>query len=223
MGSGFQMAATKRAQPATHPTVYVGLALASVGLLLAVYAYTGTRIYDVRFALAAIGGALLAFAGIFTAAWGRAIMAARAQRSRRTLIHDDAVKAAEAVGAQPPTVAAPPEKKRFDFAASARRAFQRREKASREKEPAEVAAAPRGAFAFRRRSTPPPPPAPPEEPAPAPAPVEAPPVEVVPAVTAEPAVERITLKCPRCQTEFTAEGVRPFPIQCPSCGLAGTL
>ena len=203
------MATTKRAQPATHPTVHVGLALAAVGLLLALYAYTGTRIYDVRFALVAAGGALLAIVGIFVSAWGRAIMAARAQRSRRALIHDDALKVAqEGLAQPPPTVAEPPSKKRFDFKLGARKPKAPREEAAEKP-------AGRGAFAFKRRAAPPPP-APPAE--------ETAVVSVMAEAPAEgPVVERVTLKCPRCATEFSAEGVRPIPIQCPSCGLAGSL
>lgn len=215
------MAQTKRAQPATHASVYVGLALAAAGLLLAIYAYTGTRIYDVRFATVALGGALLAVAGIFVSAWGRAIMASRAQRSRRALIHDDALKANDAV-APPPTVAAPPSKRSFDFAKGARKLLQRKDKPADAERPL---ASGKGAFAFKRRAETPPPPAPAEEPAPPPrpaaqAPVEPPAPEAAPA---EPALERVTIRCPRCATESTFEGVRPFPISCPSCGLAGTV
>lgn len=215
------MAATRRAQPATHPTVYVGLALAAVGLFLALYAYTGTRIYDVRFAMVALFGALLAFAGIMTAAWGRAIMASRSSRARRAVIHDDAMKAEPALAQAPPTVAAPAEKKRLDL-----RKWIRRSKPAEE---AEKPAA-KGAFAFKRRAQSPPPPPPPEEP------VSAPPAESDPAPSASatsavedpaadeaPAIERLTVKCPRCSTQFTAEGVRPFSIECPSCGLTGKL
>jgi hypothetical protein len=209
-------APTKRAQPATHPTVYVGLALAAVGLLLALYAYTGTRIYDIRFVLVAIGGAALAIVGIFVSAWGRAIMASRAQRSRRALIHDDALRVVEEGLAPPPTVAEPPSKKRFDFKLGARKP-----KAPRE-EPVEKPA--KGAFAFKRRAAPPPPPAPPAEEGPVVAVVAEPHPAAAPlAASAEPALERVTVRCPRCATEFTAEGVRPIPITCPSCGLAGSL
>lgn len=220
------MAETKRAQPGTHPTVYAGLALATVGLLLALYAYTGTRIYEVRFALVAAGGAFCAILGIFVSAWGRAIMAARAQRSRRAVLHDDARRAADEGLAPPPTVAAPVSKKRFDFKLGARKP-----RPAREDAPEKPAA--KGAFAFKRRAAPPPPPAPPAEEAPVdlappePAPPLPEPAPVV-AVSAEPApaapaLERITVRCPRCSTEFTAEGVRPIPILCPSCGLAGSL
>lgn len=221
------MAATRRAQPATHPTVYVGLALATVGLFLALYAYTGTRIYDVRFAFMALLGALLALAGIMTAAWGRAILSSRATRARRATIHDDAIKAETDLAQTPPTVAAPAEKKRLDLRKWARRA----KPAPAGEEEAKPAA--KGAFAFKRRAATPPPPAPPEERAAAPvdgavATADAPPSEApaaaAPVVDAEPpAIERLTVKCPRCSTQFVAEGVRPIPIQCPSCGLAGKL
>lgn len=217
------MATTRRAQPATHPTVYVGLALAAVGLLLALYAYTGTRIYDVRFALVAAGGALCAIVGIFVSAWGRAIVASRAQRSRRGLARDDALAAArETSSSPPPTVAAPASKKRFDFKLGARKPRPAKEPAS------EAPAAAKGAFAFKRRAAPPPPPPPPAgeasvvlaAPEPAHPSAQAPATE---AASAEPVLERVTVKCPRCATEFTAEGVRPIPIACPSCGLAGSL
>lgn len=206
-------APTKRAQPPTHPTVYVGLALAAIGLMLALYAYTGTRIYDIRFVFVAVGGAVLALGGILLSAWGRAIMAARAQRSRRALIHDDALKAAQEGLVPPPTVAEPPSKKRFDFKLGARKP-----KAPKE-ETAEKPAG-KGAFAFKRRAAPPPPPPPAEE-----APVVAVAAEAHPAAApaAEPALERVTVRCPRCSTEFSAEGVRPIPIACPSCGLSGSL
>src|SRR5687768_14750723 len=110
------MAATKRASPPTHPTVWIGLGLAGVGLLLALYAYTGTRVYDVMFAGVALAGGLLALGGILTAAWGRAIMSARASRERRQLIRKDAVIVADEIAHQPPpTVAEPATKKRFAF------------------------------------------------------------------------------------------------------------
>lgn len=187
--------ATKRQSPPTHPTVWAGLGLAAVGLLLAAYAYTGTRIYDITFAFVAVAGGLLALAGILTAAWGRAVMSARAQRSRRGLIHDDAVKAARAAHVaeeEPPTVAAPKEKRAFDLARAAKRLVPRlpqREKPD-----------PKAVFAFRSP--------PPAEPAPA-----APPTPAgVP--------ERVTLRCPQCDAKFTTVGVRPLTATCPSCGFA---
>lgn len=209
------MAATRRAQPATHPTVYVGLALATVGLFLALYAYTGTRIYEIQFALVALLGALLALAGIMTAAWGRAIMSSRATRARRTVMHDEAVKAESDLAEAPPTVATPKEKKRLDLRKWARKA-----------KPAEASGsdkpAAQGAFAFKRRAQAPPPTPPEETAAPASAPETAAAVDT-PAEADAPAIERLTVKCPRCATQFVAEGVRPIPIQCPSCGLAGKL
>ena len=224
------MATVKRAQPATHPTVYVGLALATVGLLLAVYAYTGTRIYDVRFALVALAGALLAMGGIFTAAWGRAIATARSARARRETLQKDARAMDPASFAPPPTVAATTEKKRLDLS----RWVPRRAKKDPDARPAEAAPARpakgAGAFAFRR-SAPPPPPAPPADEAPRheaplPAPVAAAdpaPIETAADPAAPPVLERVTVRCPRCATQATFEGVRPLPIQCPSCGLAGTV
>lgn len=126
----------KRQQPATHPTVWIGLAFASVGLMLAVYSYTGTRIYDVRFALVAFSGGFLALVGILLSAWGRSIMAARAQRARRAGVAPDRSVPVEGAS-PPPTVAAPREKRRFSFGL----------KAKKEAEPAKPAAV----FAFRRR------------------------------------------------------------------------
>ena len=111
-----RMAQVKKANvPPTHPSVYVGLALSAVGLLLAMYAYTGTRVYDVLYALVALLGALVAVAGILTAAWGRAIMASRAARARRATrvpVKGEPTPA-PADEEAPPTVAAPPSKKRF--------------------------------------------------------------------------------------------------------------
>lgn len=212
----------KRAQPATHPTVYVGLLMAIVGLLLAMYAYTGTRIYDITYAFIAIGGAATALVGILVAAWGRAVMAARAQRARRGLAtrakeSDIAVRVEET----PPTVAEPAEKKRR-LAMPPLPRLGRRKKDEGEAPPAKANAS---LFAFRRRNE--------AEAAPA---AEAAPqdvtfVEEAPAAhsganddpTADGAVVRITLKCPQCRTEFSAEGVQPIAIACPSCGLAGSV
>jgi hypothetical protein len=88
--------------------VYAGLALAVVGLLVALYAYTGTRVYEIGFALTALLGGLLALIGISTAAWGRSIMASRAARSRRGLFREEALRLDEAL----PTIAANAEKRR---------------------------------------------------------------------------------------------------------------
>ena len=213
----------KRAQPATHPTVYVGLLMAIVGRLLAMYAYTGTRIYDITFAFIAIGGAAIALTGILVAAWGRAVMAARAQRARRGLATrakeqetDVAIRVEEA----PPTVAEPAEKKRR-LAMPPLPKLGRRKKAEEngEARPAKANAA---MFAFRRRgasaSTEPTA----QEVSVAP---EAPPAAAPSGddPTADGAVVRITIKCPQCSTEFSAEGVQPIAIQCPSCGLAGSV
>lgn len=197
--------ATKRQSPPTHPTVWVGLGLAAVGLLLAMYAYSGTRIYDVRFAIVALVGGVFALSGILTAAWGRAVMAARASRSKRQLIAQDAMKLAEATEA-PPTVAEPPSKKRFDFRASARRILPQR--GAKEERPVEAAPAGRGAlFAFKRPASPAPE-APPAEP------------EPVAARPADAAPVKVTLRCPHCSTQFSAQGQRPLTATCPSCGFS---
>lgn len=190
----------KRQAPPTHPTVWIGLGLAGVGLLVAAYAYTGTRVYDITFALVAILGGLLALGGILTAAWGRAVMSARAQRSRRGLISDDARKAARvahvAVEEQPPTIAAPAAKREFRFAQAAKRLLPK-PGAPRAKK------AEGGASVFAFRST-----APLPSPSPSPSSV---------------AIERLTLKCPECATEFTSEGVRPFTASCPNCDFAAEI
>lgn len=36
-------------------------------------------------------------------------------------------------------------------------------------------------------------------------------------------VERVRMSCPGCSHAFTAEGVRPFDVACPRCGLEGVL
>ncbi|HEX2022259.1 MAG TPA: hypothetical protein VHH36_06065 [Candidatus Thermoplasmatota archaeon] len=208
------MAAPARRAPATHPTVYVGLGLAVVGLLLATYAYTGSRVYDSAFALVALAGGVLALLGIMTAAWGRAVMGARAQRRARG-------RPAPEPAPGLPTVAAPEgksEKRRIPFPIPRR--------AKRETGEAKPAS---NLFSFRRRSAPPPAPEEPAPPeavieAPAPEPVPAPPaVEVAvaeaPVAAPAPVLERVTLRCPRCATTFTAEGARPFAATCPSCAL----
>lgn len=182
--------------PPTHPTVYVGLGLATVGLLLAVYAYTGARVYDIVYAFVALAGGMIAAIGILTAAWGRAIMSARASRQRRGLIAEDAAKVAAAVGAEAsPTVAAPRSKRSFDFSRS------------KKERPKETTASGGSVFAFKRRE------------AAMERAVDATPVEAV----APAAPERLTVKCPDCGTVITAEGVRPIAVVCPSCGFSDRL
>lgn len=123
------MATVKRANvPATHPTVYVGLALAVVGLLLAMYAYTGARVYDIAFAFIAMAGGVLSLLGIMVAAWGRSIMASRASRARRGTFSRDAFSIARAEET-PPTIAAPSGKAQ---PAGALFAFRRKPPATRE-------------------------------------------------------------------------------------------
>lgn len=200
------MATVKKANvPATHPTVYAGLALAVVGLLVAAYAYTGTRIYNVVYAAIALVGGLLAFVGILTAAWGRSIMAARAARSKRGLDSGQRAATESLASEQPPTVAAPAEKKRFSFPMPKRR-------------PKEPEAAPGAVFAFKRRAAEPVAAA--AEPANTPEP-SAPLVTLAP--PASPELERVTLKCPQCATQFTTEGTRPMLATCPSCGFSATI
>lgn len=203
------MATVKKANvPPTHPSVYVGLALAAVGLLVATYAYTGTRVYDITFAVVALLGALLALGGILAAAWGRSIMAARASRSRRGAIQAEALKMEEDL----PTIAAPKEKKRF--------AFPLPKRAAKEKVPEGSGGA--AVFAFRRRTeeTPTPVEAAPVEAAAAPEPVEA---LAEPAAGAAGEPVRVTLRCPQCAETFSAEGARPFLATCGSCGFSATV
>lgn len=222
------MATVKKANvPPTHPTVWIGLALAVVGLLLATFAYTGARVYDILFAFIALLGAFLALAGILVAAWGRSIMAARASRSRRAGISQDALALARPVGAgeamaemvgseDVPTVAASKDKKRFAFGVP-----KRKEKEAREREKA-----PRAVFAFQRRE----PAREPEramvEPAGSPHAADDPrnpevSVRLAPETPAPPV--RVTLRCPQCSTTFSAEGVRPFSASCGACGFSATV
>ncbi|HVM44543.1 MAG TPA: hypothetical protein VM582_01310 [Candidatus Thermoplasmatota archaeon] len=222
------MATVKRGNvPPTHPTVWIGLALATIGLLLAVFAYTGGRVYDITYAFVALGGAVLALAGILVSAWGRSILSARAGRSRRAAISADALaigrpaaagEPAPAFSQDAPTIAAPREKKRFPFPRP------RAKKA--EAEPA----IPAGVFAFRRRE--PPAPAAPEAesttalpPVPALAPDEPPVALDAAPAPREPSAERVrvTLRCPQCGTTFGAEGARPFEATCTSCGFSATV
>jgi hypothetical protein len=110
------MAVATRKAPPTHPSVWIGLGLATLGLFVALYAYTGTRVYDVTFAAVALVGGVVALAGILVSAWGRAVMAARASRSRRSVMKEDTLKLAEVALEQPPTVAEPASKRRIDLA-----------------------------------------------------------------------------------------------------------
>lgn len=217
------MAATKKASaPPTHPTVWVGLGLAVVGLLVAMYAYTGTRVYDIRFAVVAAVAAVLALAGILVAAWGRSIMASRAQRSRRGLIQQDAMKLAvetsapeamaEVVGSETvPTIAAPAEKRRFAFSMPKRQAPRERDHAAL-------------LGAFRRKQPASDDPRDPEVSATL-APAEVVEVALVPAPepARDPERERVTMRCPQCSTTFSAEGVRPFAATCSACGFSATV
>lgn len=211
------MARVKRANvPPTHPTVWIGLALASVGLLLAIFSYTGSRVYEIAYAFVALAGALLALAGILAAAFGRSFMASRASRSRRAAFSADAMaisKPEEKPTPEPtsedlPTVAASREKKRFAFSLGRRK----------EKEPGAI---PSGVFAFKRRE-----PSPSPEPEPSPSLPSPPSIEPEsPLIALAPSAEpvRVTLRCPQCSTTFPAEGVRPFLAQCTSCGFSATV
>lgn len=225
------MATVKKANvPPTHPTVWLGLGLAAIGLLVATYAYTGARVYEVLYAFVALGGALLALAGILLAAWGRSIMAARASRSRRSAFKEDALALAkpvpvtEAIGPaaasseDAPTIAASREKKRFSFPMPKRAAKPKKDAAS-EGSGASGAGAQSGAsvFAFKRRATEAPAPAAPPEPAPSPV-LDAE-LDAIGDLR-DPKTVRVTLKCPSCATTFSAEGVRPFPAVCTSCGFS---
>jgi hypothetical protein len=121
-------------------------------------------------------------------------------------------------------VAEPPQKRRFAFALPGRRA--------KGEAPAIEGGASSGTlFAFRSRSAPPPAPEP--EPAAEARALEIPAIEslvveaplaVEPdAAPAVPERERVTLRCPSCGSEFSAEGVRPLAATCPSCGFSATV
>lgn len=216
-----------RAAP-THVSVYIGLIFAIAGLLLAMYAYTGTRIYEKTFAYIALGGGALALIGILVAAWGRAVMAARAQRARRGFApqreeaREEPREVQVRVEESPPTVAEPAQKKRTLALGLPKLG---RGKDAARAEPADEAAPERtradaGLFAFKRRG---------REAREAKAQqavvvAEAAPVEpeVVASAPAAPALVRVTVRCPGCATEFTSEGTPPVAITCPSCGLSGT-
>jgi hypothetical protein len=179
-GGGSRVAtATKRSTPPTHPTVWIGLGMAAVGLLVALYAYTGARVYDIVYAVVALVGGIVALAGILTSAWGRAIMSARASRARRATMQAETLKLGEEVlDPPPPTVAEPPAKRRLAL--------------PRMRLPS---------FSLRAKGAPPPTP---------------------PPAAAEPVrpLERITLQCPQCGTQFTVEGARPMDASCPSCAFS---
>lgn len=208
------MAQTKRrvSEP-THPSVWVGLVLAAAGLLVALYAYTGPRVYDITFFFVAIVGGVLAFAGILVSAWGRALGASRRARAAKaakfgapepTAAGSSPVEAraakARATGAlassapveQPPTVAAPAGKRGL-LSRFGARGGEKEEKADA-----------KPVFAFRRKGGAP----------------EGGGAVAAMAVPAEPALERLTVRCPRCTTQFDAEGVRPFTATCPSCAFS---
>lgn len=233
------MATVKKANvPPTHPTVWIGLGLAVVGLVVATYAYTGARVYEIGFAFVALFGAILALAGILVAAWGRSIMAARASRSRRTAFKEDAMALATPVAVNElstpssedaPTVAVSREKKRFSFPMP-----KRGPKAEQKETAGGTSGAGGSVFAFKRRApSPEAEQSPPAEPATVEAALPVPEVAAPPpAIDAEldaigdlhePKTVRVTLKCPSCATTFTAEGVRPFQASCTSCGFSATI
>lgn len=219
----------KRTQPSTHPSVFVGLLMAIGGLLLAMYAYTGTRIYDRTFAYVAIGGGILALSGILVSAWGRAIMASRAQRARRVAVRENAQqqdqkleekparrgfslgrkRAAEARA--PPTIAAPADKKRALMPTLPK--LGRRGKAK----PENGANGAPSFFAFKRKNEG----ASSSGGASSSVVTEEQPADTDP--TADGAIVRITLRCPECNEQFTAEGVQPLTVTCPACSFSGTV
>lgn len=175
----------RRVSEPTHPSVWAGLVLATVGFLIAIYAYTGPRVYDIVYFFVAIVGALLALAGIFAAAWGRALGASRRKR----------VEKAAKFGApanEPPTVAAPKEKRALLSRLLPKGA------------PKEAAPA-KPVFAFKRRGA------------------SAGGDASGAAVATGGALERLTVACPRCETQFSAEGVRPFTAACPRCAFSAEL
>jgi len=239
------MATVKRNNVApTHLSVWAGLALASLGLIVALISYTGPRVYDLRFAFVALAGGILALGGILTAAWGRSIMASRAQRARRGLTttsrsqgasSSDTTERTSAAMARPPPTVAVQEEKPKPKAQKGVFAFGRGGKKA-----APQQTAPGGLFAFKRS----------EEPSDAPASsaatsaahpndspsVTSPPADASDAADAahgsagsagsagsDAAITRITLGCPDCAHQFTAEGTRPFEAKCPKCGFAATV
>lgn len=195
------MAQTKRrvSEP-THPTVWAGLGLAIAGLLVSVYAYTGARVYDIAFFFVAIGGGVLALAGILAAAWGRALGSSRRKRAEKA-VRFGAPATAEAGPERPaekpapPTVAAPAEKRSILARLVPKGA------------PKEPAAPAKPVFAFKRRGAPV---------------AEAGNGSAAVAVQASPVpvLERLTIACPECGETFSAEGIRPFNASCPKCSFS---
>lgn len=190
------MAQTKRRSEPTHPTVWIGLGLALAGLVVAMYAYTGPRVYDITFFFVAILGGLLALGGILASAWGRAVGQARRQRARRLSVSGGKpgeVPVRKTKDAEPPTVAAPRNKRSL----LARFKIQKSEPA------------PKPVFAFKRKTAP--------DAAAAsdatPEPAEAPTPDA-------PRKERVTVQCPDCSTTFSQDGVRPFRVACPNCAFS---
>lgn len=196
------MATATRKAPPTHPTVWVGLGLAAIGLLVAMFAYSGTRVYDITFALVATLGALVATVGILMAAWGRAIMSARAQRSRRAAMRSETLKLNEMLEA-PPTVAEPPVKRRLDVKAWMGRRAKDEAADGNGRSPEKPR---RPLFALRGKAS-------------TSGAAGSAAVEVAPPAAAPQRV-RLTLECPNCQAQFEAEGERPFVASCPACGHA---
>jgi predicted RNA-binding Zn-ribbon protein involved in translation (DUF1610 family) len=208
------MAETKRrvSEP-THPSVWAGLVLAVAGLLVALYAYTGPRVYDIVYFFAALAGGLLALGGILAAAWGRALGASRRKRAEKAARFGAPAPAGAATAASsraargdgraadaPPTVAAPADKRTILARLIPKGA------------PKEPEAPPKPVFAFRRRG------AGAGPGAAAPAATAAAAVSVEPAKV--PVRERLSMACPNCGEQFAAEGVRSFTATCPKCAFS---
>lgn len=66
------------------PLQIAGVAIATAGLTVGAYAYTGARIYDLTFLFVTIASILLMLAGIAIAAWGRALARAGGSRKKPT-------------------------------------------------------------------------------------------------------------------------------------------
>lgn len=139
------------------PRWALGLAALVVGLFVALYAYTGERIYSLPWFYVAVLGVAVGIFGISYIGYDRAI---RPELERR-----------KARGLPPP----PPFKER------AKTLLEDAEPLTLPKKPAGASSA------------------------------------------ASARMERVRMSCPSCSHVFHAEGVRPFDVACPRCGLEGVI